>query len=117
MQGKRVLAIHPFEKSIQAQYLRREQLFPGTNVLPQFELMTVKAVQSAAGNPVEFATWAEALTSMQQKIDQLDFDVALIGSGGYGLPLAAHVKSLGKQSIHMGGALQILFGIKGGVLG
>ena len=32
----------------------------------------------------------------------------------YGLPLAAHVKDLGKQAVHMGGALQIFFGIKGG---
>ena len=39
--------------------------------------------------------------------------IALIGCGAYGLPLAAHVKRINKQAIHMGGALQILFGIKG----
>jgi hypothetical protein len=30
-----------------------------------------------------------------------------------GFPLAAHVKRMGKKAIHMGGATQILFGIKG----
>ena len=39
--------------------------------------------------------------------------VALIGAGAYGLPLAAHVKKLGKKAIHVGGGLQLLFGIKG----
>jgi hypothetical protein len=36
-------------------------------------------------------------------IDCLEFDVALIGAGAYGLPLAACVKRLGKKAIHMGG--------------
>jgi hypothetical protein len=42
-----------------------------------------------------------------------DFDIALIGCGAYGLPLAAHVKKMGKQAIHMGSGVQLLFGIKG----
>ena len=29
------------------------------------------------------------------------------------LPLAAHVKSIGKQALHLGGCSQLLFGIKG----
>ena len=41
------------------------------------------------------------------------FDICILGCGAYGLPLAAFVKRLGKQAIHMGGATQLLFGIKG----
>ena len=41
------------------------------------------------------------------------YDVAIIGCGAYGFPLAAKLKNAGKQVIHMGGATQILFGIKG----
>ena len=114
LEGKRVLVIHPFAKSIRAQFRKREQLYPDTQILPEFELRTIQAVQSAAGNPVEFSSWAEALKSMTDQIDDTPFDVALIGAGAYGLPLAAHVKDLGKQAVHMGGATQILFGIKGG---
>ena len=113
LQGKKVLVVHPFEKSIQAQYPRREQLFPGRQVLPEFELKTVKAVQSAAGSAVEFSRWPDALAAMEEQMAAIDFDVALIGAGAYGLPLAAHVKTLGRQAIHMGGMLQLLFGIKG----
>ena len=41
------------------------------------------------------------------------FDVAIIGCGAYGMPLAAMLKQAGKQAIHLGGATQLLFGIKG----
>jgi chemotaxis response regulator CheB len=36
------------------------------------------------------------------------------GAGAWSLPLVAHAKSLGAFAIHLGGATQILFGIKGG---
>lgn len=111
--GKTVLVIHPFVKSIQQQYLKREFLFPSTRVLPEFELKTLQAVQSAAGSSVGFTDWAEALDFMKAEMERIDFDIALIGAGAYGLPLAAHAKRLGKQAVHMGGALQLLFGIKG----
>ena len=50
---------------------------------------------------------------MEGRIAQTDFDVAIIGCGAYGFPLAAKVKDMGKVAIHLGGATQILFGIKG----
>ena len=50
---------------------------------------------------------------MKTEISKIDFDIALIGAGAYGLPLAAHIKNLRKQAIHLGGSLQILFGIMG----
>ena len=45
--------------------------------------------------------------------EKIDFDIALLGCGAYGYPLAAHIKKMGKQAIHLGGCLQILFGLKG----
>ena len=42
-----------------------------------------------------------------------DFDVALIGCGAYGFPLAAKIKRAGKIALHLGGFTQLLFGIKG----
>ena len=43
----------------------------------------------------------------------MEFDVAIIGCGAYGYPLAAEIKRMGKVVIHLGGATQILFGIIG----
>ena len=111
--GKTVLVVHPFAKTIQKQYQKRELLFPNPKVLPQFTLKTFKAVQSIAGNECGFSDWFAALAWMCDEIARIEFDIAIIGAGAYGLPLAAQVKRLGKKAVHLGGATQILFGIRG----
>ena len=115
LKGRRILVVHPFTASIRKQYERRQKLFKNPEVLPDFaDLLTVQAVQSIAGNrPAAFTTWFDALDDMKDKISGLDFDVALIGCGAYGLPLAAHVKRMGKAAIHLAGWTQMLFGIYG----
>ena len=50
---------------------------------------------------------------MCDQIGKINFDVAIIGAGAYGLSLGAFIKRSGRQAIHLGGAVQILFGIKG----
>lgn len=112
--GRKVLVVHPFAESIQKQYAeKRRLLFSSPDILPQFELKTIKAVQSIAGTKVPFASWFDAYHHMCDQMTRIDFDICLIGAGAYGLPLASFAKSLGKQAIHMGGVTQILFGIKG----
>lgn len=113
LEGKKVLVVHPFEESIRSQYLKRTALFKDPRVLPEFELKTLKAVQSLAAEPTGFKSWFEALESMKRQIDKIDFDVAILGCGAYGMPLAAHIKRIGKQAVHLGGETQTLFGIKG----
>lgn len=114
LKNKKVLVIHPFEETIISQYRRREKIFPGTEILPKFELRTLKAVQTLAGEKdLRFNDWFEALEWMYVQALKIDFDVAIIGCGAYGFALAAKIKSVGKQAIHLGGATQILFGIKG----
>jgi hypothetical protein len=112
--GKVVLVVHPFARSIESQFREhRQDLFSNPHVLPSFELKTLKAVQTVAGHNAGFRTWNDALSRMCDQIGREEFDIAIIGAGAYGLPLAAFVKSLGKQAVHMGGVTQLLFGIKG----
>ena len=114
LKGKKVLVVHPFQESIEEQYKKGALLFPNTDILPEFELITYKAIQSIGGNqPDGFETWFEALDFMTAEIREIDFDVAIIGCGAYGFPLAARVKEMNKQAIHLAGATQLLFGIKG----
>lgn len=115
LRGKKVLVIHPFKDSIEHQYYNnRALIYPDKDVLPQFAKLTcIKAVQSIAGQKTEFVSWFEALEYMKHEIDKSDFEVAIIGAGAYGLPLAAYCKEIGKQAIQMSGATQLLFGIKG----
>lgn len=114
LEGKKVVVVHPFSETIQAQYLKGDNLFENKDILPSFELRTVKAVQTLAGETDErFKDWFEALEYMLNETMSEEFDIALIGCGAYGLPLATKIKLAGKQAIHVGGALQLFFGIKG----
>lgn len=114
LKGKKVLVIHPFQKTIYKQYEKRELLFDNPEYLPKFDLRVVKAVQTIAGEKDDrFVSWFEALDYMYEEAMKEDFDVALLGCGAYGFPLASMIKKAGKQAIHIGGGLQILFGIKG----
>ncbi len=114
LKGKKVLVIHPFEESIRAQYLKRKLLFENNDTLPDFKsFQVIKAIQSIGGENNGFASWFDALSYMKKKIDSVDYDVALIGCGAYGMPLASHCKRQGKKAVHIGGSLQLLFGIWG----
>lgn len=110
----KVLVIHPFAKTIQMQYKIYDKLFANKRVLPSFHLKTFKAIQTAGGeSDVRFQNWFEALDWISEEISKLEFDIALLGCGAYGFPLAARIKNMGKIAIHFGGPLQLLFGIKG----
>jgi len=114
LENKKVLVVHPFSETILKQYEKREHLFKDKDILPEFKSLTViKAVQSLGKGDDRFKDWFEALEYMKTEIDKVDYDICLIGAGAYGFPLAAHVKRQGKKSVHMGGSLQLLFGIKG----
>ena len=113
LEKKKVLVVHPFAGLIEEQYKNRKLLFSNKEVLPEFDLQTLAAVQSLGGEHNGFHDWFEALNWMKDEIDKRDYDICLLGCGAYGFPLAAHIKRKGKKSIHLGGALQLLFGIKG----
>ena len=115
LKGKKVLIIHPFEQTIKKQYAeKREKLHKNKDVLPEFELKTIKAVQTIAYEKDDrFNDWFEALDWMHDESLKVDYDIALIGCGAYGFPLASMIKNDGKIAIHIGGSLQLMFGIKG----
>lgn len=114
LEGKRVLVIHPFAELIERQYSKHHLLFETQDVLPDFYLITLKSVQSIGGVTEQgYSNWFEGLEWMKNEIEKQSFDIALIGCGAYGFPLAAHAKRTGHQAVHIGGSLQLLFGIKG----
>jgi hypothetical protein len=111
--GKKVLVIHPFAESIQSQYKKRNLLFQNKDTLPEFELLTLKSMNTSAGNKIG-DSWVDNYNEMCDKISKMDFDIALLGCGGYGLPLLNYIYNHKKRSaIYLGGILQLLFGIKG----
>lgn len=66
--------------------------------------------------PPRHRDWFQALEEMKAEMEKAkgSFDIALVGAGAWSLPLVAHAKKVGKKGMHLGGSLQLLFGIKGG---
>ena len=113
--GKRVLVVSPFTETILAQFPRRREVWrKKPDVLPDFELLTLRSPQSAFLTPPAYPDWFTALDAMRTQMDGLRFDVAIVGAGAWSIPLVAHAKSRGAWAIHLGGGAQLLFGIKGG---
>jgi len=113
--GKKVLVISPFAKTIEQQYLVREKIHNDKDILPAFELKTIRAVQSPklTGEKGEYKDWFSALEWMHGETQKIDFDIALLGCGAYAFPLAAMIKKDGRSAITTCGSTQLLFGIMG----
>lgn len=114
LKGKKILVISPFAELILDQYNNhRTEIWDNPTILPQYaSLSVIKAVNSLRGK-CQFSSWFEAFYYMKNQIDRIDFDIAILGCGAYGFPLAAYIKSIGKKAIHVGGSTQLIFGIKG----
>ena len=112
---KKILIIHPFAKTIIHQLHRLDKIHKDTFVKFEnckFEILaSVQSLGYQGGD--DFDCWVSALNFMKDSIKRIDFDIALIGAGAYGLPLAHECKKMGRSAIHLGGSLQLLFGIRG----
>jgi len=112
--GRRVLVVHPFVESITSQYRQhRHDLFANPAILPEFELEVVAPPQTLAPATGGYVDWQQAFEGLKAQVLERSFDVALLGCGAYGLPLGAAIKRNGRKAIHLGGSLQLLFGIRG----
>ena len=115
LHGKKVLIISPFVDSIRKQNESNFQMFSdGRNLfLDDQEFIYYKAYNTSAGNHLH-SSWLETFDIMCNDVAKLEFDVALLGCGGYGLPFSNYIhKKLNKTAIYVGGGLQMVFGVMG----
>jgi len=112
LEGKSVLVVSGFSKSISKQYEKHCSIFP-TKKLPKFDLHLVNVPLMMGIKSIDNSYWNDVFLDLIEKMDRVDFDVALVSAGAFSLPLAHHAKRNGKIGIHAGGALQLYFGIMG----
>lgn len=114
--GKRVLIIHPFVESFKKQLVNKFQIFKDENKKifdDDQDFIFYKAYQTQAHHHIH-NSWEETLQHMKDDISKLDFDIALLSCGGYGIPLCNFIKThMQKSAIYIGGGLQLLFGVFG----
>lgn len=114
LKDKNVLVISPFTETIVHQYANRCKLWKDPRVLPEFNLLTLYHPPSKAiSRDNRYISWIEMVNNLKDKMNDINYDVCIVGTGASSLPLCAHAKKKGKQAIHLGGPTQILFGIKG----
>ena len=116
----RWLVIHPFEETIRAQLPHLAELgvysesARGDLACRARDTAILACPQLPYMVPPRHRDWFEALDDLKSRMEKIEFDIALIGAGAWSLPLVAHAKAVGKKGMHLGGSLQLMFGIKGG---
>ena len=111
LHGKRVLVISPFKSSIESQLTRMDQIWRNRPWKWRAEFVIKKFPYLI--DPDCEQSWQEVWDEMLRHVKADNYDVALFGCGGLGLPLAAAAKNAGRIGMHLGGHLQLLFGIYG----
>ena len=111
---KKILVISPFVESFKKQMNNGFRIFKDKNIfLENQKFVFYKSYQTLADNHIH-EDWLETFNIMCDDISHIDFDIALLSCGGYGLPLCDYIKKkLNKSSIYVGGGLQLLFGVMG----
>ena len=115
----RWLVISPFVNTMQKQVTRLKEIHdPEGKTLIDWDHVArtcqfVRCPFHSHLEPSPYDSWEDGLEKLATEVASKKFDVALIGAGAWSLPLGKRIKQMGKCAIHMGGEMQLLFGIKG----
>ena len=116
----RVLVISPFATSVKRQIPNLDKALPklwSPDLLFHTIAMPLSwGIQSSEQQHAMLATYGDSvglLEDLKKQMDAVPYDLVLVGAGLYSLPLVAHAVKQGKKGIHLGGATQLFFGIRG----
>lgn len=116
LEGRRVLIVSPFSRSIMANFANRQRFFKNY-AYPRFEPVTLDVPITYAGLPearYPHRTWFTTAAALQDAVARQNFDVALLGCGSYAMPLGVFIQEeLRRKAVYVGGVLQLFFGILG----
>jgi hypothetical protein len=123
LQNRKVCIVSSFTETIRRQLAKGEEaIWPGaggtlwpSGVQWSFVRTGYSPVlaQGSAGWEDAPETWEDASKGVVRQVLESGADVILIGCGGLGMVVGERLKAAGKICIVMGGAIQVLFGVKG----
>jgi len=124
LKGKRVAVVSSFAETMHGQIKKAKELWKaieggGDLLSSEVEWYFVKTGYSpilslgVAQWPPGIDSWQEAVNHTVDEVVKTGATIALIGCGGLGMIIAAELKRRGISALVLGGAIQVLFGIKG----
>ena len=116
LSGRRVTVVSSFAVTMREQI--KKKLWD-REILPEANWFFVRSYfcPTIAGGrcdwPISVSCWKSAVEYLEHEVYTHNPEIVLIGCGGLSMPLALKLKRNGIIAIVLGGAIQILFGIKG----
>lgn len=112
IKNKNILVISSHVNTINNQICKNDFLFP-KKIFENCNFIVVLPPQQHCGN-TDGRTWDVHFEEFKTKIKDINFDIALVSCGGFGMIICNYIFSeLQKSAIYVGGSLQLLFGIMG----
>ena len=114
--NKKICIISYFANEMAIQYKNIDKIFNHTD-LTNLDIKFVESWNTIKGN-TPHKNWSQTFEKLKKKVlstsaNNTDSNIYFVSCGCYGLPLCNYLKSKGKNSIYVGGLLQLLFGLKG----
>ena len=119
LSGHRVAVVSSFTETARSQVPKLSAIWPNGLLPSDIDWRWVQAghppsvAQGRNEWPLNVATWSDAVNHVVVEVIRTGARFALIGCGGLSMPIAKALKDRGIIAIVLGGAIQILFGIKG----
>ena len=119
--NKRVTVVSSFTKTMSKQIKHIGSIWPNESMLPldiEWNFVRTYYPSDLTKMPTAWSSnigsWSEAVKDIVHRVLLTKPDVVFIGCGGLGMIVGAELKRKGVIAIVLGGAIQVLFGIKGG---
>lgn len=110
--NKTILVITSHEHTIRQQAINIDAMFP-RKIFDNCRFIVVRAPLQH-GDGCDGRPWTHHFDELKNKIRHLNFDVALVGCGGFGMPICNFIfKEMNASAMYVGGALQLFFGVMG----
>jgi hypothetical protein len=120
--NKRVTVVSSFAKTMEEQVKKAKDIWlaQADSILPPTTTWSFvrtyyppDLTSRTTAWPKQVSDFAAAVKYIVDAVEEIRPDIVLIGCGGLASPAAAALKKKGRIAIVMGGAIQVLFGIKG----
>ena len=120
LKGRRIAIVSSFAETACKQAAIADRIWGDrVCILPEAIYLPVRTgyapvlAKGRAEWPASIQSWSDAVAYVVQKVMDSEAEIVLIGCGGLGMVIGSELKARGKICIVMGGAIQVLFGIKG----